>query len=73
MNKNLNSITLRRGYTGIISLRFFSKETFQVYPTLTNFTQRKRKTHYANDLLALSLVSIIVYVYLLDIVLCKTF
>ena len=33
-----------------------------MYPFLTDFTQRKRKT-YANDLLALSLVSIIVYIY----------
>ena len=39
----------------------FSKETFQVYPTLTNFTQRKRKTIDTNDLSALSLVSLVVY------------
>ena len=34
-----------------------------MYPTLTNFTQGKRKTYDANDLSALSLVSIIVYIY----------
>ena len=39
--------------------RFFPKETFLVYPTLTNFTQRKRKTYDANDLLGHSLASII--------------
>ena len=44
---------------------FFTKETFLVYPTLTNFTQRKRNKYDANDLLALSLVSIIVYMYFL--------
>ena len=41
---------------------FFSKEKFLVYRILTTFTQRKRKT-YANDLSALSHVSIIVYFY----------
>ena len=40
----------------------FSKETFLLYLTLTNFTQRMRKTYDANDLLALSLASIIVYI-----------
>ena len=44
---------------------FFAKETFLVYPTLTDFTQRKRNKYDANDLLALSLVSIIVYIYYL--------
>ena len=59
-----------------------------MYPTLTNLAQRKRKTYDANDLLALSLVSIINYIYSLGksfivqiqqqqhemiIVLCKTF
>ena len=34
-----------------------------VYPTITNFTQRKRKTYDVNDLLTLSLVSIIAYIY----------
>ena len=29
---------------------FRKKKTFLVYPTLTNFTQRKRKAHDANDL-----------------------
>ena len=33
-----------------------------MYLALTDFTQRKRKT-YMNDLLAVSLVSIIVYIY----------
>ena len=47
---------------------FFSKETFPVYLTLTNITQ-KRKTYDANDLLALSLGSIIVCIYFLG----KTF
>ena len=42
---------------------FFSKETFVVYPTLTNFTQRNRKTYDANDLLALLPASIIGYIY----------
>ena len=46
---------------------FFLKETFLVYPSLTNFNQRKRKTDDANDLLALSLVSIMAYVYSLGI------
>ena len=41
---------------------FFAKETFLVYPTLTDFTQRKRNKYDANDLLALSLVSMIVYI-----------
>ena len=44
----------------------FSLETFLVYPTVT---QRKRKTYDANDLLALSLVSIIALIYFLE----KTF
>ena len=39
------------------------KETFLVYPTFSNFTQRNRKTYDANDLLALSLVNVIVYIY----------
>ena len=42
---------------------FLRKETCLVYPTLTNFTQRKRKTYDANDLLVLSLVNIIAYTY----------
>ena len=41
---------------------FFSKETFPVYRTLTNFTSGKI-TYVANDLLALSLPSKIVYIY----------
>ena len=41
----------------------FSKETFLVYPTLTNFTQKNRKTYDASYLLALSLVTTIVYIY----------
>ena len=45
------------------SQRLFSKETFLAYPTLTYFTQRKRKTRDANGLLVLSLISIIVYIY----------
>ena len=44
----------------VFSLR---KETCLVYPTLTNFTQRKRKTYDANDSLVLSLVNIIAYIY----------
>ena len=59
-----------------------------MYPTFTNFTERKRKSHDANDLLELSRVSILVYIYSLgkkfyfthlktaehdDVVLCKTF
>ena len=82
MNRNLNNITLRRGYTGIILSKssklsrnvellingkvrnvlytdwqhFFLKETLLVYPTLTNFIQRKRKMYDTNDLLALSLL-----------------
>ena len=43
--------------------RFFSKETFVVYPTLTNFTQRKREMYDPNYLLALSLIIIIVRIY----------
>ena len=34
-----------------------------MYPTLTNFIQRKRKSYDANNLIALSLVNIIVYIY----------
>ena len=34
-----------------------------MYPTLTNFNQTKRKTYDANDILALSLDSIIVSIY----------
>ena len=41
---------------------FFSKETFLVYRTLTNFTSGKI-TYVANDLLTLSLPSKIVYIY----------
>ena len=41
----------------------FSKETFPLYPALTDFTQRKRKTYDSNDLLALLLVSIIGHIY----------
>ena len=52
MNKNLKNIKVKRGYTG-----------FLVYSTLTNFTQRKRKTYDANDLSAFSLVIIIFYIY----------
>ena len=67
---------------------FFLKETSLVYPTLKTLPkrQRKRKTYDANDLLVLSLVSIITYIYILlekkvllyicksnDIVLRKTF
>ena len=96
MNKNLKNKALSRGYTGIISLKnfsvnifqiyatqrlgyclmekirevsykdwqcFFPKETFLVYPILTSFTQRKRETYDANDLLTLSLFGIIVYIY----------
>ena len=44
---------------------FSSKETFLVYPTLTSFTQKKRKTHNANDLLTLLLIGIIVNIYFL--------
>ena len=43
----------------------FLEETFLVYPNFKNFTQRKRKTYNVNDLSALSLVSIIVYIYYL--------
>ena len=77
MNKNFNIriiitiiritvITLRQGYTGIISLETFQVNIFQIYATqpmgywlmektflmyltLTNFTQRKRKTEEVND------------------------
>ena len=42
---------------------FFLEKTFLVYPILTNFTQRKRKTYGANDLLVLSIISIIVYLF----------
>ena len=42
---------------------FINVETFLVYSALTNFTQKKRKTYDANDLLALYLVSTIVYIY----------
>lgn len=48
---------------------FSSKDTFLVYPTWKNFTQKKWKTCQANYLLELSLVSIIVYIYCLG----KTF
>ena len=34
-------------------------------PTFTNFTGRKGKSHDANDLLELSRVSILVYIYAL--------
>ena len=34
-----------------------------MYPTLTNFTQRKKKTHDVNGILALSPVSTIVDIY----------
>ena len=34
-----------------------------MYLTLTNFTQRKRKTFDGNDLLTLSVINIIVYIY----------
>ena len=44
----------------------YSKETFLVYPTLTNFTQRKKKAYDASDLSPLSLISIIVYIYSLE-------
>ena len=40
---------------------FFLKKSFLVYPTLTNSNQTERKTYDANDILALSLGSIIVY------------
>ena len=40
---------------------FFKKKTFLLHPTLTNFTQRERKTCDANGLV--SLVSIIVYIH----------
>ena len=44
--------------------RYFSKETFLLYPSLINFTQRKKKTYDTNDDLSmLSLVSIIVFIY----------
>ena len=33
------------------------------YPTLTKFSQRRRKTYDANVLLTLSLVSMIVFIY----------
>ena len=36
-----------------------------MYYTLTNFIQRKRKTYDASDLLALSLVSVIVFIHFL--------
>ena len=39
----------------------FLKKSFLVYPTLTNSNQTERKTYDANDILALSLGSIIVY------------
>ena len=42
-----------------------SKETFLVYPSLTYFNQRNRRTHDATDLLALSLVNVIVYIVIL--------
>ena len=67
MNKNLKNITLRRQYAEMYWHRFFFifflffiflKETFLVYPTLTNFTQRKGKTYDANDLMAVSLVGV---------------
>ena len=42
---------------------FFFQKKFLVYPILTNFTQRKRKTYGVNDLLVLSIISIIVYLF----------
>ena len=42
---------------------FFPEVLFLVHPILTNFLQRKRKMHDANDLLALSLVSIILHIH----------
>ena len=45
--------------------RFFSKETFLVYPTLLNFTQRKRETYDEIDLLTLSHGSVVVCIYCL--------
>ena len=44
---------------------FFSKERFLLYPTLTNLIQKMRKTCDANNVLAISLVNIIVYIYYL--------
>ena len=44
---------------------FVSKERFLLYPTLTNLTQKMRKTCDANNVLAISLVNIIVYIYYL--------
>ena len=43
----------------------FLKETFLVYPTLTHFTQGTRKTYDTNDLLAPSIISVIVSISLL--------
>ena len=42
---------------------FFLELNISSVSHLTNFTQRKRKMYDANDLLALSLVSIIDYIY----------
>ena len=44
----------------------FLKEAFLVNLRLTEFTQRKRKMYDLNDLSALSLFSIIIYIILLE-------
>ena len=52
MNKDLKNMTF-----------FFRKKDFQFIPPQQILLKKKRKTYYANDLLALSLVSIIAYIY----------
>ena len=46
----------------IIVGHVFFERKFLLHTTLTNFTQRKRKPYHANDILALSLVSVIIYI-----------
>ena len=45
MNKNLNNMTLRGGYTGIISLETFYVNIFQTYATQDYAIVLMRKKH----------------------------
>ena len=51
----------------------FKKDIFLVYPTSTNFAQRKRKPYDTNNLLTPSLVNIIVCIYSLGKKFCCTY
>ena len=56
-----------------IANAFFKKDIFLVYPTSTNFTQRKRKPYDTNNSLALSRFNVVVCIHSLGKKLCCTY